>query len=385
MKVLIAGHVYYDVDNAAMFRVREVSGALQRLGHDVTIVDGLSSDGPRRYSATDVKLERVRSSSTIRHRLGRKFGVGFGFLDANAARERVDIIYCYGSELSWVLSCWRVARRHRARLVLDVTELYGFEEMATSFSTIRTRVGTWIGIFLCVPMLADAVVVPSRRFQRLIARLGKPAHLLPPFFDDLAAGRRSAADANVLVLAYAGSPSNKEWLSLIFRALAIVELPQSKRIDVQLVGLDRSAVEVVAHESGAAHLLEREGVRILARGRVDVAEARAIVGAADFSLVIRHPSIRVNYGFPSKVAEAFRLGTPVIGNAYSDLAFCLEDGRNGLFLRDETDAGLAALFARALAMDVVERQRMREAAAATGRRTFSVEAGASKLRGVVAG
>lgn len=379
MRILVTGHVFYHIDNAAKFRVLEVVQAFQSMGHEVVVFDGLSPIVATPYGDQgSVRLERWSAPHRPVDKLIRKLGIGLGILSHPVANERFDAVYCYGSELSWLIAARIVARRSGARLIVDVTELYGFEEMFSSFSAFRTRISGWLGVFPGIPLLASAIAVPSRRFQRLFRFFGRSAQLLPPFFGEIAL-HQEPASSGVLKLAYAGSPSNKEQMGLIFRALADLPLHDRTAVHFQLVGLGSDDIVAIAREHGVAGLLSRADIRMEARGRTTVDTARSIISDADFGIVIRRQSLRVNFGFPSKVAEAFRLGTPVISNFYSDIALYLRDAVNGLALREDSPEALRQILLRCLAMTHIEKQSMRQNASQTGSEMFSRERGAATL------
>jgi glycosyltransferase involved in cell wall biosynthesis len=381
MRILVTGNLSYHQESAAKFRVLEVVRALEALGHQVVVFDALSPAPATPYGdGAPVAYVRKQPARGALQRVAEKIGIGFSLLLQPWGQERFDAVYCYGSELSWLLATWRFARRQQARLIVDVTELYGFEEMFGSFAAFRARIGGWIGLFPGIPLLADGIAVPSSRFHRFFRRFRGAVQLLPPFFSDLGAARSDPPETEVLALSYAGSPSNKEWLSLIFRALDGMPVSDSRRIRFDLVGLSNADVDAVVRGSGAETLLGRADLQIEARGRTSPQAARAVVRASDFSIVIRRRSVRVNFGFPSKVAEAFRLGTPVISNAYSDMTDYLRDGVNGLALRAETAEALGEVLERARAMGAAERAAMRQAAGETGLRFFSRERASGTLK-----
>lgn len=386
MRILLTGHLFFHTDNAAKFRALEVVNALEAEGHEVVVFDGLSPASPKPYRGKlPAGLVRARPAAGWWQRLTRSVGAGFALLSDPATAGSFDAVYCYGTELSWVVGAWRQARRNGARLIVDVPELYGLEDLFANLSAFRTRIGGWLGIFPVAPLLADTIVVPSRRFLALFGRVHRDVRLLPPFFGDFGTHEQPASDEKVVTLAYAGSPSNKEWLSLIFRALDQVPVELGRHILFRLVGVTMSDTESMIRTFGAHRLLERADIRIAAMGQTDVDTARTVVRSSDFSIVIRHHSIRINFGFPSKVAEAFRLGTPVISNLYSDIGCYLVDGENGFVLHDETEAGLRALLIRCLATTSADRAAMRVRAAGLGGGVFSAEHGRAVLEAILMG
>lgn len=375
MRVLVTGQVEYRTSNAARFRVEAVVEVMRQLGHQVDIFEGHTFN--KRVPSGPVGAVRyhvARPPQDLFRWWRAKVGVGYRLLDSAILREHFDIVYCYGSELSWLFASWWVAHKSQARLVVDVVEFYGFEDMTQSFSAFRSRIGSWLGILPCIPLLAHAIAVPSRRFLDLFHWFHRRVHLLPPFFCDLAPLSQIQSDDRTLKLVYAGNPGNKERLPMLFQALEMLDVPEGKRIVLRLVGIDQQSVKSIADAAGVARLLLRQDISIEAVGRVDVKRAREEISSADFSIAVRHRSRRVNFGFPSKVSESLCLGTPLICNVYSDIADYLEHGHNSILLQEDRPELLRDILLYCLAMSRGDRNFMRKKAAATGRAYFSANA-----------
>lgn len=383
MKILIIGHVEYGSDNAAALRLLEVARALVDGGHEVDVFEGMPAT--RQADAPAIaRYATIHPASPPSGRLRRllvKLGVGFGLLHSKLTRQSYDVVYCYGSELSWLIAGWLFARRSGARLVADVTELYGFEGMSASFSHFRTRIGTWIGLFAIIPLLTRGLAVPSHRFRRIMCRYHSKVIVLPPFFGTLpqAAAKLAPNIGRELSLVYAGNPSNKEQLALLFSALAGMPAGLARPIRFRLVGLNEAQLKQLLLECGATGLLQRNDIMVEALGRTDVHTARLTVARADFQVVIRQQSLRVNCGFPSKVSEAYRLGTPVISNLYSDMIMYLENAGNAFVIERDTPEELVGVLCRCVDLTSDTAERIMANARATGQSHFSAEAVAGRL------
>jgi hypothetical protein len=83
---------------------------------------------------------------------------------------------------------------------------------------------------------------------------------------------------------------------------------------------------------------------ITLHGRLSWKETLGVVHNAAFSVVLRDPlDRRSNFGFPSKVPESLLVGTPILGNAFSDLSEHLEDGVNAVLVANPTLEALVAV------------------------------------------
>jgi len=387
MRILIIGHVDYGTDNAAALRLMEVAKALIAMGHEVEVFQGMPATRQGKVAAiADYAI--LHSATPPTGRLRRflvKLGVGFGLLHDQAIKKPWDVVYCYGSELSWVIGGWLIARRSGARLVADVTELYGLEGMIASLSHFRTRIGSWIGLFIVIPLLARNLAVPSEYFRRVMRPFHRSTILLPPFFGALPEARtKHKLHISELVLAYAGSPFNKEQLPLLF--LSLLSLPEDLRrpIRFRFVGLDEAQIDGMLAECGAVALRQHPRIIIEALGRTDVATARRTVANADFVVVLRNDTFRVNCGFPSKVAEAYRLGTAPISNRYSDMGTYLKNACNGFLIETESVENVAWVLLHCTGLTPETMERIAEQALATGESYFSDHAVASRLERMLA-
>lgn len=382
MKVLIIGHVDYSVDNAAALRVLEVANTLLSMGHEVEIFKGMPTN--QEYATAAFNDEIILHQAPLPHCMLRraliKLGVGFSLLHDQKIKKPWDVVYCYGSELSWLLAGWLIARRSKARLIADITEMYGIENIASSFSQFRTRIGTWIGIFLIVPIFVRNLAVPSEYFRRIMSPLHHNITVLPPFFRALPkAGNRQERLNSELILAYAGSPANKEQFSLLFHSLMSLPVELTRPIRFRLVGIDEAQIDDALRQCGALALRQHPCIIIEALGRTDVATARQTVAQADFIVVLRNQTLRMNCGFPSKVAEAYRIGTAVISNSFSDMEMYLEHGRNGFMVEAQSAEELTRLLLHCIDLTPQEIERIGSQAFATGELYFSQEAVVSRL------
>jgi glycosyltransferase involved in cell wall biosynthesis len=285
------------------------------------------------------------------------------------------VVYCYGSALSWIVAGSVVRRKKHARFAVDVTELYGFEDIFKSISFFRSRWGTWIGMFIAIPLTASAIAVPSNYYLNIMRYFHRNVYLIPPFFGDLPETQIEREDGNrELTLVYAGSPSTKEQFSTLLLSLLRLHKDIDRPIRLKLVGFSDSQIDQMLVENGAEGLRQSSNVFIDVIGRTDVATARRIVRLSDFLIVIRRSSLRVNCGFPSKVAEAFCLGTPIITNKYSDINLYLKSGFNGFLIEKVDIQTVTETLLRCVSLDINDILSLEKGAHATGYTCFSSHA-----------
>lgn len=384
-RVLIIGSVDYTVDNAAMLRVLEVRKAIIDSRREAQIFSMLPVT-PARCTELSLPMGGLSTSDEVPGLGGRlmaKIGVGFRCLAHLRPSQTLGFthIYCYGSGLSWVISAIVLSHRYRGKLIYDITELYDFAGIFDSFSSFRSKIGSWLGIFCFIPLFADSIVVPTSHFRKLFRHLGRSSILLPPFFMDLTPSWFRARE-DLLRVTYAGSPGTKEDMGIILKALRNLPVIPDRRIALHIVGLDMEKVEQLLIECECMSLRDRVDLTITAHGRVTVDAARNEVANSDFIIVARKNSIRIRFGFPSKVSEALCLGVPIISNRFSDIG--LYDGNSMIgFISQNLDVdGFVKCLSDARALTMDERLESRARAYAVAQEHFSSDAAKRVLESI---
>ena len=78
--------------------------------------------------------------------------------------------------------------------------------------------------------------------------------------------------------------------------------------------------------------------------------------------------------FPSKIAESFSLGTPVIANLTSDLADFLIDGTNSFIAEGDRVVDFQRAIAKALYVSELQLAHLKDNALQTAEESFSITA-----------
>lgn len=134
------------------------------------------------------------------------------------------------------------------------------------------------------------------------------------------------------VFVYAGSPTaQKERLDLILDAAA--SLQDRCAMELRIIGITREQYESIYGRKapeGYAEFL----------GRISHTEVIREVTSADWSIIIRDNNKVVQAGFPTKVVESITCGTPVIANAFSNIADYLDEHNSILCSQDSIAAAM---------------------------------------------
>ena len=196
-------------------------------------------------------------------------------------------------------------------VLYDCTEWNGFTEGALPKRLVKSLDSRLIENRL--PKQCDGIIAVSTTMEERYKEK-KPLLLLPPLVDmQDAIWRQTPREHEQFTFCYAGAPSDKDQLDLLLEAFS--RLPAGAAA-LQIIGMTRG--EYTAQHPETAALAERNGV--VFTGRLSHEETvREILSCGCF-VFLREPSRRNGAGFPTKFAEAFTCGAPVITTAVSDIS-----------------------------------------------------------------
>ena len=259
------------------------------------------------------------------------------------------------------ISLW--CRLHNIKCIFDVTEWYSKEQ----FTNWKISTSYWMREVL------NRVVIGKR--QRVIAissylynyfnRKGCKVVRIPIIYNeklyDKPLVHKNRLD-NKLSIIYAGSHLKMDNIPLVIEAISL--LSDAERCNIQFViyGLSEEKIRMCV----PSDIFAKAQYSLRVMGRRPNAEVMEAYAFADFSIVLRDPTARVNRaGFPSKVVESMHMGIPVLCNYSSDLNLYLTHNENSIVI-DELDANkLCVLFQELVSMPKSEKDRIGQNAACT--------------------
>ena len=137
-------------------------------------------------------------------------------------------------------------------------------------------------------------------------------------------------------MAYAGfTNKTKDRLDIIINALNSNELENTNYI-FNVIGCTYEDFE---KEYGFN--FSNSKIRFL--GKLTHTDTLNILNDCHYSIFLRNPSKKNNAGFPTKFAESFSSGVPVITNETSDLKLYLHHGKNGFFVENDKEKLISEL------------------------------------------
>ena len=189
--------------------------------------------------------------------------------------------------------------------------------------------------------------------------------------------RRS--DHTRITIIYAGSPANKDSLSLMIEGLNLVSEEDRGRLVFKVIGITRKAF-----------ISKYKNLKIPSQveffGRISREEVLNELSLADFSALLRNPDERfAKAGFPSKVAESLSSSTPMIANLSSDLGDYLIDNKNAIIIENYSRESFAKAIERVAKINKKKCQEMQDCAKQTAVKYFDYRAYTSVFSEFVSG
>lgn len=351
--------------NAGALRNVGLAKALVLAGHEVTIIcadhtlDEISKQWEPILKGSKIGVVQGGSSRGSGNQL---FARLVRFLEGPTSDLRgrfvdtsPDCLLLYNAAPVSLFRLSQLARRHKVPLVVDVTEWLNLADSPGGrFSPLA------IVQELTMYTLAwrrSRYLTISKTMAARVGRRGPKALVVPPLFEISPTHlvRTSAHRTHLVTTGTDLRARGKDIvsLSLIVAALADVD-PEGREFHLDVVGAysQETRAYISQHLSTRAYTLH---------GLLSWNETLSVVQSADFSVVLRDQlDRRSNLGFPSKVPESLLLGTPILGNIFSDLSAHLEDGANAVVVRQPTKNALIQALRR-LPIDI-DRKAIRQEA-----------------------
>lgn len=357
MRILMLAHNYLPMMNSAARLSSELAADLRSLGHDVTVL----TEVPNRYLANESgsgqpvisQREQMQGVTVIRvRRLPLPKGIPllraaeqllsyFQYTWSARRLPKQDAVFAYSPPLPLALAALRIARRWRARTVVNIQDLY--PRAAVDLGLLKNRVLVRVAKKMerAVYANADAITVHSDGNRVHVADHGAAAervHTVPNWIDldklrperggpKQTAFRRRYDIGKDFVVSYAGAMGFAQGTEAIVKAAAHVAR-QSHRIRFVLAGegVALPALRKLAHAEELTnltflpHLHEREYIELLQ--------------SSDASLVTLTPALTTPV-VPAKLPCIMAVGCPVICSTSPssvDVRRILDEAQCGLWV-----------------------------------------------------
>jgi len=379
-RVLLVTHYFPPEVGAPQARLSEMAQEWAVAGAEVTVLTGMPNHPtgvlPPEYRGAVLRRESLDGYRVLRTWLYATPNEGFvkktlGHLSfmltavvLGAWRTGpVDVVVVSSPTFFSIASAWCIARLRRARLVIDVRDLWPAIFVELGVLTNRRLIALLARLELAAYRAADAVVVVTEGFRADLLSRGVPKHKVHTIRngvdlarftgegapEDAVRRRLGAADDTLLAL-YLGAHGLSQGLSSVVEAAALM---RGEGVHVALVGegADKENVRRTVERLGA-----HDVVSLLPAVPRD--EVPSLLAAADVCLVPLRDVPLFSTFVPSKIFEYLAARKAVVGSVRGEPATILVEA-GALVVEPETPHELAQALRR-LASDPEGRAAMGE-------------------------
>ncbi len=378
MKILIVTHYFPPETGAPQARLSGLAAAWAAGGDEVTVLTGMPNHPtgviPPRYRGAIRRRERrdgyrvlrtclyaTPNEGVARKTLGHLSFMASAVLLGARASGPADVVVVSSPTFFSVGAGWLLARLKRARLVVEIRDLW--PAIFTELGVLTSRPLIWLleRLELAAYAAADTVVVVSIGFRANLIGRGVPAgkvHTIrngvnPAEFDPDAAAdpelraALGAGPGDCLVL-YAGTHGISQGLTAVADAAGRLGGDPAIRFAFVGEGADKPRLEQRVAEGGLGHVTLRPGV--------PHEHVPALLAAADICLVPLRDVPLFSSFIPSKMFECLAAGKPVVGALAGEAAQILREAGGSVV--PPGDSAALAEAVRALAADPARRAEM---------------------------
>lgn len=344
MRIVYCGSFRFPNYDAAAARVLNVARALRQAGHEVCFIswgglerpEDLTDNGYYVYDSFPyVVTNEIDFKGSV---LGKLNGwIKQGSKTKAILKDRLgqyDVIITYNcSIIRWLIP---FCKKNKIKLITDVTEWYEYNELkpimwpgyALDMIYNQKRIKNKIVISQYLNKYyasSHNIVIPAtcNASEEKWHKGGEKAEGIAGSFDGI-------------TLIYAGNPARKDAVHYAIGAVQCL-VSEGANLRFLIMGITRdNYIERYHNLLPGGELSER--IQFL--GRVPQDEVPSYYALADFMVLLRETTRKSNAGFPTKFAESFTSGTPVIANLTSDLGAYLRDGITGLVVDEPSEESI---------------------------------------------
>ncbi|MGD0703503.1 MAG: glycosyltransferase family 4 protein [Trebonia sp.] len=373
MRVLIVTHYFPPETGAPQARLSGLAATWAADGDEVTVLTGMPNHPtgvlPPSYRRAVLRREHrdgyrvirtwlyaTPNEGMARKTLGHLSFMLSSVLIGRRASGPADVVVVSSPTFFSILSGWLLARLKRARLVVEIRDLW--PAILVELGVLTNRRVSWLleRLELAAYAAADQVVVVSEGFRDDLIRRGVPPEKVHTIRNGVDLGEFSAAGessgqrhelrarlgagpADCLVL-YAGTHGISQGLPAIADAAALLE-ERAIRFAFVGDGADKHRLAGRIEELGLRNVVLLPGV--------PNAEMPRLLAAADICLVpLRNVPLFASF-IPSKMFEYLAAGKAVIGSVTGEAAQILAEA--GAVVVPPEDSGSLAAAIATLAAD----------------------------------
>lgn len=322
-RILYVGGFEMPDKNAAAQRVLSIGKALQKCG-DTVIYYGITKS--KDYQGKIEGFDYYACSYPASKKEWVSYSIGVGIIDI-IKKMSPDVIITYNYPALAQQRVIRFCRKHNIRVVGDITEWY-------EPTDVLKTVDTWLRMHWSNKQLDGLIPISRYLFDYY---KGMNQIEIPPLVDlnspkwAMTEEKIEKNESDELIrLIYAGS--NGVAIDRLDYIIKGIESCDKKNISLDVIGMTEqdyyriynSKIENTSHVCFHGRLPHDKVIRFLL--------------SSDFQIFFRDDKRVCNAGFPTKFAESFTAGLPVITNRTSNVSDYIENGKNSFLIDKPTES-----------------------------------------------
>ncbi|MEO0289447.1 MAG: glycosyltransferase [candidate division WOR-3 bacterium] len=326
--IVYIGHFDLKQKNAAYFRVRNNGKIFNSLGN-VVIYIGIMKENPKQIKFNNDEnfiLYPKNFLNWLKYFFNTK-----KIFDKTNYIKNADIIILYDPIFFIFIYFYFYCKRNKIKLILDLTEWYGFQGKNILFKIIKGIDSNLVLRLMCKKV--DGLILVSKNFYKYFKRYKNKAYI-PPLVDieEKKWENNSQASKNdkdeIVKFIYFGEPGRGRKDDLNFLVKTFSKL-NNKNFVLNIVGITKEDFLILNKKNGN-NFIETKNIKF--HGRLTHEKTLELLKNSDFSIFIRKSNVTNTFGFPTKFVESFSMGIPVITNITSNIGDYLIDGFNGFIV-----------------------------------------------------
>lgn len=278
------------------------------------------------------------------------------------SNQTIDLIYIYSAlSIGAVLFIKKFAKKNGIPLVYDVVEFQLFTQQ--NFKTFFTYFLPNQIINRFMIKKDDKVIAISSFLKTFFARKKCDAYVMPYVNDT--SSLRFVIDNAVLkktekvVFMYAGNPfGRRDLIAEMVKGFLMLDKNAQESITVVFAGIN--AVQCLT-EGLTYDEIEMASKFCMFLGKIPHENVKKLYQIADYSILLKPEKKRFSHaGFPTKIAESWGYGVPVVANYSSDLKDYMFEGYNAIVSSSSSPNDFRDAVARAININRVAMIEMRK-------------------------
>jgi len=329
--ILYVGGFILPDKNAAAHRVISIAKILRRLGYQVVFFNETPDAADhvkikKYYDFPCYEIKKKQDWVSLAKNMCDISNV-FRYLNEHAD---VFAVIAYNYPAVALNRLRKVCRKRKVRCFADVTEWYSVKHKSPVYKLVK-GLDVWYRMRYVQKRLDGDIVISN--YLESYYRPYLPVINIPPLVDkeDQKWILPHMAHKGIQLI-YAGSPSaEKEKLDSVVETVGM--LLEDCDVYLEIIGITREQF-LLMYDFDQEQLEQYKNISFL--GRIPHTEVLQRISNADYSILIRNDNRVTRAGFPTKFVESVSCGIPVIANDNSNIQQFIQNGHNGILLKNQS-------------------------------------------------